>query len=172
MLAILLATFMTSVETTIIMTALPTIVSQLHGISLQSWIFATYLLLTALTTPIYGKFADRIGRKPVFLTGLILFSTGSLLCGLSNNIIMLVLFRALQGMGAGAIMPITFTMIADLFDYQKRSTMLALNNTAWGVSALLGPLLGGYIVDKLNWHWVFFINVPIGILVIVIISLK
>ncbi|AFS40446.1 MFS transporter [Leuconostoc gelidum] len=172
MLAILLATFMTSVETTIIMTGLPTIVSQLHGISLQSWIFATYLLLTALTTPIYGKFADRIGRKPVFLTGLILFSTGSLLCGLSNNIIMLVLFRALQGMGAGAIMPITFTMIADLFDYQKRSTMLALNNTAWGVSALLGPLLGGYIVDKLNWHWVFFINVPIGILVIVIISLK
>ena len=172
MMAILIATFMTSVETTIITTALPTIVSQLNGISLQSWVFATYLLLTAVTTPIYGKFADRIGRKPVFLTGLIIFTIGSFLCGVSNNMTILIIFRALQGIGAGAIMPITFTMIADLFDYQKRSKMLAMNNTAWGISALLGPLLGGYIVDKLSWHWVFFINVPIGILVILIISFK
>lgn len=172
MMAILIATFMTSVETTIITTALPTIVSQLNGISLQSWVFATYLLLTAVTTPIYGKFADRIGRKPVFLTGLIIFTIGSFLCGVSNNMTILIIFRALQGIGAGAIMPITFTMIADLFDYQERSKMLAMNNTAWGISALLGPLLGGYIVDKLSWHWVFFINVPIGILVILIISFK
>lgn len=172
MMAILIATFMTSVETTIITTALPTIVSQLNGISLQSWVFATYLLLTAVTTPIYGKFADRIGRKPVFLTGLIIFTIGSFLCGVSNNMTILIIFRALQGIGAGAIMPITFTMIADLFDYRKRSKMLAMNNTAWGISALLGPFLGGYIVDKLSWHWGFFINVPIGILVILIISFK
>ncbi|CAH1850603.1 Major Facilitator Superfamily protein [Leuconostocaceae bacterium R-53105] len=127
--AILIATFMTSVETTIITTALPTIVSNLNGLSYQSWIFAMYLLTTALTTPIYGKLSDQIGRKPVFLIGLVFFTTGSALCGLAGNMLSLILFRAIQGLGAGAIMPITFTMIADLFTYQERSKMLALNNT-------------------------------------------
>ncbi|CAH1852571.1 MFS transporter [Convivina intestini] len=167
--AILIATFMTSVETTIITTALPTIVSNLNGLSYQSWIFAMYLLTTALTTPIYGKLSDQIGRKPVFLIGLVFFTTGSALCGLAGNMLSLILFRAIQGLGAGAIMPITFTMIADLFTYQERSKMLALNNTAWGISALLGPLMGGYIVDNLGWHWVFFINVPLGVIVFLII---
>ncbi|MGX4593466.1 MFS transporter [Leuconostoc sp. JNUCC 76] len=172
MMAVLIATFMTSVETTIITTALPTIVSHLNGLSFQSWVFATYLLTTALSTPIYGKLSDRWGRKPVFMIGLLIFSIGSLLCGLANNIILLILFRGLQGIGAGAIMPITFTIIADLFDYERRSTMLALNNTAWGISALLGPLLGGYIVETLSWHWVFFINVPLGLLVFLIVFFK
>lgn len=172
MMAVLIATFMTSVETTIITTALPTIVSHLNGLSFQSWVFATYLLTTALSTPIYGKLSDRWGRKPVFMIGLLIFSIGSLLCGLANNIILLILFRGLQGIGAGAIMPITFTIIADLFDYERRSTMLALNNTAWGISALLGPLLGGYIVETLSWHWVFFINVPLGLLVFFIVFFK
>ncbi|WP_349533927.1 MULTISPECIES: MFS transporter [Leuconostoc] len=167
--AILIATFMTSIETTIITTALPTIVSQLNGLSYQSWVFAMYLLTAALTTPIYGKLADKIGRKPVFLIGLTFFSVGSLLCGFANSMGSLVLFRALQGIGAGAIMPITFTMIADLFTYEERSKMLALNNTAWGISALLGPIMGGYIVDNLGWHWVFFINVPLGLIVFLII---
>ncbi|AFT81751.1 MFS transporter [Leuconostoc carnosum] len=169
MVAVLIATFMTSVETTIITTALPRIVSQLDGLSMQSWVFATYLLTTALSTPIYGKLADRIGRKSIFLIGIIIFVVGSFFSGLSNQMIMLIFFRGLQGIGAGAIIPITFTIIADLFPYEKRTTMLALNNTAWGISALLGPLIGGYIVDQLSWHWVFFINIPLGILVFVII---
>lgn len=169
MVAIFIATFMTSVETTIVTTALPTIISELNGLSMQSWVFAMYLLTTAVSTPIYGKLSDRIGRKPIFVTGLIVFSIGSLLCGIASNIYFLILFRALQGIGAGAIMPITFTIIADLFSYEKRSKMLALNNTAWGISALMGPLLGGFIVDKLNWHWIFFINVPLGIIVLLLI---
>ena len=162
---------MTSVETTIITTALPNIVSSLHGISIQSWIVAAYLMTTALSTPVYGKLADRIGRKPVYITGLVLFTSGSLLCGLSTNIAMLVGFRALQGLGAGAIMPITFTVIADLYSYAHRANVMALNNTAWGISALIGPLVGGYLVTNLSWHWVFFINVPLGIVVLAIISL-
>lgn len=172
MVAVFVSTFMTSVETTIITTALPTIISELNGLAVQSWVFAAYLLTTALSTPIYGKVADRLGRKIVYIIGLILFTSGSLLYGLSSNIYILIVFRALQGLGAGAIMPITFTIIADLFTYEKRSKMLALNNTAWGISALAGPILGGFIVDRLDWHWVFFINVPLGILVLAIILIS
>lgn len=171
MIAIFIATFMTSVETTIVTTALPTIISKLNGLSMQSWVFAMYLLTTAVSTPIYGKLSDRVGRKPIFVTGVIVFSLGSFLCGIADNIYYLILFRAIQGIGAGAIMPITFTIIADLFSYEKRSSMLALNNTAWGISALMGPLIGGFIVDKLNWHWIFFINVPLGIIVLILVLL-
>ncbi len=170
MIAIFIATFMTSVETTIITTALPTIISKLNGLSVQSWVFAMYLLTTSVSTPIYGKLSDRVGRKPIFVVGLLVFSIGSLLCGIASNIYLLIFFRAIQGIGAGAIMPITFTIIADLFEYDRRSNMIALNNTAWGISALLGPLIGGFIVDKLNWHWVFFINVPLGIFVLTLVT--
>ncbi|WP_125567938.1 MFS transporter [Companilactobacillus insicii] len=167
--SIFIATFMTSVETTVVTTALPAIISDLHGLSIQSWVFAIYLLTTAITTPIYGKLSDGIGRKPIFLTGLFLFTLGSFLCGFATNMYFLVIFRALQGIGAGAIRPITFTIIADMFSFQERSRVMALNNTAWGISALIGPLLGGFIVDRINWHWVFFINVPLGILVFLLI---
>ena len=169
MIAIFIATFMTSVETTIITTAMPTIISKLNGLSMQSWVFAMYLLTTAVSTPIYGKLSDQLGRKPIFIVGLMIFSLGSFLCGIAPNIYLLILFRAIQGIGAGAIMPITFTIIADLYSYDKRSSKLALNNTAWGISALLGPIIGGFIVDKLNWHWIFFINVPLGLIVLVLI---
>ncbi|WP_238704020.1 MDR family MFS transporter [Companilactobacillus mishanensis] len=169
MIAIFVATFMTSVETTIITTALPTIISKMNGLSMQSWVFSMYLLSTSVSTPIYGKLSDKIGRKPIFIVGIIVFSVGSLLCGISPNIYLLILFRGIQGIGAGAIMPITFTIIADLFEYERRAKMMALNNTAWGISALFGPILGGFIVDKLNWHWIFFINVPLGILVLILV---
>lgn len=171
MIAIFIATFMTSVETTIVTTAMPTIISKLNGLSMQSWIFAMYLLTTAVSTPIYGKLSDQLGRKPIFIVGLMIFSLGSFLCGIAPNIYLLVLFRAIQGIGAGAIMPITFTIIADLYSCDRRSSKLALNNTAWGISALLGPIIGGFIVDKLNWHWIFFINVPLGVLALLLIVL-
>ncbi|GAB2027197.1 MFS transporter [Lactovum odontotermitis] len=162
--AIFVATFMTSIETTIVTTAMPTIISELHGLSIQSWVFASYLLTTAITTPIYGKLSDRIGRKPIFLFGLALFILGSFLCGFAPSMSFLILFRFIQGVGAGAVMPLTFTIIADLFKFEERARVFALNNTAWAISALGGPLLGGYIVDFLNWHWIFFINVPLGLL--------
>ncbi|KGO21022.1 hypothetical protein Q757_09860, partial [Oenococcus alcoholitolerans] len=156
---------MTSVEVTIVTTALPSIISQLHGLAYQSWIMSSYLLMTAITTPIYGKLADSFGRKKIFMFGLLIFTLGSLLSGLAPNIWFLVIFRAVQGAGSGAIMPLTFTIIADNYDFEQRAKIMAFNNTAWGISALIGPLLGGFLVDALSWHWVFFVNVPLGIFV-------
>lgn len=166
LLAIFIATFMTSVEVTIVTTAMPTIISELHGLEIQSWVFAVYLLVSAITTPIYGKLSDSMGRKKLFMFGLLLFIIGSFLCGFAPNMLTLIVFRLIQGIGAGAIMPLTFTIIADLFKFEERAGVLAFNNTAWAISALAGPLLGGWIVDTLGWHWVFFINVPLGLITI------
>lgn len=171
MLAVFIATFMTSVEVTIVTTALPAIIAALHGLAYQSWIMAAYLLTTAITTPIYGKLCDAYGRKGIFTWGVAVFTLGSFASGLAPSIGWLILARAVQGIGAGAVMPLTFTIIADFFDYTKRARMLAFNNTAWGLSALIGPLLGGFLVDRLSWHWVFFVNVPLGAIVLVLISL-
>lgn len=169
MTAVFIATFMTSVEVTIVTTALPSIISELHGLAYQSWIMSAYLLTTAITTPIYGKLADTIGRKKVFLWGVIMFTLGSLLSGLATNIYMLIAMRALQGIGSGAVLPLTFTIIADNYSFEERARVLAFNNTAWGLSALIGPALGGFLVDALSWHWVFFVNVPLGVIVAVLI---
>ncbi len=139
MTAVFIATFMTSVEVTIVTTALPSIISELHGLAFQSWIMSAYLLTTAITTPIYGKLADTLGRRNVFQWGVIIFTLGSFLSGLAPSILILILARAIQGIGAGAVMPLTFTIIADNFSFKERANILAFNNTAWGLSALVGP---------------------------------
>lgn len=164
--AIFVATFMTAIEGTIVSTAMPTIISNLHGMKLMNWVFSIYLLTNAMMTPIYGKMADRIGRKPIFIFGLALFVIGSSLCGLSNHMGTLIISRAIQGLGAGAIMPVSFTIIADIYPIEKRAKVLGFNGSAWGIASIIAPLLGGFIVDKLTWHWIFFINVPIGIITI------
>ncbi|MFT4245852.1 MAG: MDR family MFS transporter [Micrococcaceae bacterium] len=171
LLAIFIATFMTSVEVTIVTTALPTIVSEFHGVSQLTWVFSMYLLTTAVAAPIFGKLSDQIGRKPIFIIGLIIFVVGSALCGIATNMLLLIIFRAVQGIGAGAITPIIFTIIADVFSVEKRANVMALNNMAWGISAMIGPLLGGFIVDNLSWHWIFFINVPLGGIVLLLVSI-
>lgn len=171
MIAVFIATFMTSVEVTIVTTALPSIISALHGLAAQSWIMSAYLLTMAISTPVYGKLADSWGRQRIFQWGVVVFTLGSLLSGLANSIYLLIAARALQGFGAGAIMPLTFTIIADYFDFKERARILALNNTAWGLSALVGPMIGGFLVDNLSWHWVFFVNVPLGIIVFVLIQI-
>jgi MFS family permease len=160
---------MTSIEVTIVTTALPTISEDLRGLSQQNWVFTIYLLTTAISTPIYGKLSDQLGRRPIFITGVTLFAIGSGLCGLATTMPMLIAFRALQGLGAGAVLPVTFTIIADVFPLGDRSKIIALNNMAWGVSALLGPLVGGFIVDQISWHWIFFINVPLGVVALILI---
>lgn len=167
---IFIATFMTAIEGTIVTTAMPTIVGLLHGMEIMNWVFSIYLLTNAMMTPIYGKLADKIGRKPIFIAGIIIFVVGSALCGFSNSMMTLIISRAIQGVGAGAIMPVALTIIADMYDFEERTKILGLNNAAWGISSVLGPLAGGFIVDTIGWHWIFFINVPIGIGLIFLIQ--
>ena len=125
--------------------------------------------MTAVSTPLYGKLADSIGRKPVFLFGIALFVIGSSLCGLAQNMVELILFRVIQGLGSGAVQPVAITIIADLYTLQKRAKMLGLNSGFWGVASVIAPLLGGFIVQHLSWHWVFYINVPIGIIAFLLV---
>lgn len=160
---IFIATFMSAIEGTIVTTAMPTIVGSLQGIEIMNWVFSIYLLTSAMITPIYGKLADKIGRKPIFFIGILLFVLGSALCGFSNEMLTLIIARGIQGLGAGAIMPVSLTIIADLYDIDKRAKVLGLTSAAWGIASVFGPLAGGVIVDTVGWHWIFFINVPIGL---------
>lgn len=167
--AIFLTTFMTAIEGTIVSTAMPTIVSDLNGLEIMNWVVSTFLLMTAVSTPIYGKLADSIGRKPVFLFGIAVFVVGSALCGIAQNMVELILFRVIQGLGSGAVQPVAVTIIADLYKLEKRAKMLGLNSGFWGVASVIAPLLGGFIVQHLSWHWIFYINVPLGIIAFLLV---
>ena len=166
---VFIATFMTAVEGTIVSTAMPTIVGSLKGISIMNWVFSIYLLTNAMMTPIYGKLADKIGRKPIYLIGIIIFIIGSALSGLSQNMMQLIIFRAIQGIGAGSIVPVSLTIIADIYPPEKRASILGLNSAAWGIASIVGPLAGGFIVDAFSWHWIFLINVPIGLVLMLLV---
>lgn len=168
--ALLIATFLSAIEVTIISTAMPVIVEKLGGLELISWVFAVYLLTSAVTTPIFGKLADLFGRKVVFMVGVSLFVLGSILCGLSQSMEQLIWFRALQGLGAGALMPITFTIIGDIFNFEQRAKVQGLFSSMWGIAGIFGPLIGGFFVDYLSWHWIFFINIPFGLLSMLLIG--
>ncbi len=170
-LAVFMATFMTAIEGTIVSTAMATIVGSLDGLAIMNWVFSIYLLTNVMMTPIYGKLADRIGRKAVFIIGTIIFIVGSSLCGFAQDMMQLIIFRAIQGVGAGAIMPVALTIIADIYPAEKRAKVLGFNNAAWGIASIVGPLFGGFIVDVWTWHWIFFINVPIGLVLMVLIYL-
>ena len=167
--ALFIATFMSGVEGTIVSTAMPTIVASLDGLAIMNWVFSIYLLSSAIMTPIYGKLADKYGRKRVFVIGITLFVVGSALCAFSQTMHFLVMARLIQGIGAGAILPISMTIIADLYPIEQRANIMGLNNAAWGIASIVAPLIGGVLVEKLSWHWIFFFNVPIGIIVILLI---
>lgn len=168
--AVFVATFMTAIEGTIVTTAMPTIVGSLHGIEIMNWVFSIYLLTNAMFTPICGKLADKIGRRSIFIFGTLVFIIGSAMCGFSNTMLTLIISRAIQGIGAGAMMPVALTILADMYSAEKRAKMLGLNSTAWGIASVVGPLTGGVIVDTIGWHWIFFINVPIGLVLIGLVS--
>ncbi|WP_246553260.1 MDR family MFS transporter [Paenibacillus tritici] len=167
---VLLATFLAAIEGTVTGPAGPAIVGDFQGMQWLSWIFTAYLLAMAVTTPIFGKLSDLIGRKPVFIGGAVVFLAGSLLCGVSQSMEQLIIFRGIQGIGAGALIPMTFTIIGDIYSIKERAKTQGLLSSVWGISSLVGPLLGGYVVDYLSWRWVFVFNLPFGLLSIIFIS--
>ncbi len=156
-----------AVEGTIVATAMPSIVASLGGFEYYSWVFAAYLLSQAIATPIFGRLADLYGRKNILIIGISAFLAASIACGFATSMPMLILFRLLQGLGAGSTMTIVSTLAGDLYDVRERGRVQAYLSSVWGVSAVVGPLLGGALVENAHWAWVFWFNVPIGIIAII-----
>ncbi|MFN8485966.1 MAG: MDR family MFS transporter [Caldilineaceae bacterium] len=163
-LGIMLSLFMASMESTVIATAMPTIVSQLGGLEHYSWVFAAFMLTSTTFVPLYGKLSDLYGRRRVYLVAMILFLLGSLFCGLARTMPQLIIFRALQGLGAAGVLPLVFIMTGEMFTFEQRARVQGFFSGVWGVSSIVGPLLGGFIVDRLSWPWVFYINLLPGLI--------
>ncbi len=168
--AVLLGIFLSALDQTIVGTALPTIVSDLEGNDVYVWAFTAYLLTATISGPIYGKLSDLIGRRPVFLFGVSVFLIGSLLCGLSQEMWQFLLFRGVQGLGAGALFPISLAIIGDIFAPSERGKYQGFFGAVFGLSSILGPAIGGLITENFGWHWIFFVNIPLGIVVLYVIS--
>ncbi|MFK9089972.1 MDR family MFS transporter [Bacillus salipaludis] len=166
---ILLAILMSAMDNTIVATAMGTIVSDLGGFDKFIWVTSAYMVAVMAGMPIFGKLSDMYGRKRFFIFGLVVFLVGSALCGIAQTIIQLSIFRAIQGIGGGALMPIAFTIVFDIFPPEKRGKMTGLLGAVFGASSVLGPLLGAYITDYISWHWIFYVNVPIGIISLILI---
>lgn len=162
--AVMLSTALIALDSTIIATAVPAVVADLGGFSQFPWLFGVYLLAQAVTVPVYGKLADVHGRKPVLLVGIAVFVAASLFCGLAWSMPALVVGRALQGVGAGAIQPIGMTVIGDVYTVEERARVQGYVASVWAVSAVLGPALGGVFSDALSWRWIFLVNLPLGAL--------
>lgn len=162
--ALLLAMFMAALEATVVSTAMPTIVGELGGIESYAGVFTAYLLASTVPVPVFGKLADMYGRKPLLLGGIGLFLVGSVLCGTATSMNALIAFRALQGIGAGALLPIVITVVGDLFTFEERARIQGVFGSVWGVAGMVGPVAGGVIVKYLSWPWVFLVNVPFGLL--------
>ena len=166
----LLVIFMVSVEATIVATAMPTIVADLGGLRLFSWVFGAYFLTQAVTIPIYGRLADLFGRKALLIASIGIFLAGSILCGFSHDMLALIAFRALQGIGAGGMQPLSQTIVGDLYSGTERARVQGFMSATWGIAAVTGPLLGAFLVQHVGWPTVFWLNVPFGILCAIIVA--
>jgi MFS family permease len=162
--AVMAANFMIAIEATIVSTAMPQIVGQLGGLPLYSWVFSAFLLTQTATTVVFGKLADLIGRKTVMLVGIVIFLFGSILCGFAWSMPSLIVFRLVQGIGAGAVQPTAMTIVGDLYAVHERAKIQGWLASVWALAAVLGPLAGGLIIQRLSWAWIFWINLPIGAL--------
>jgi len=161
LISIMLSTSLVAIDSTIIATAVPSVVADLGGFGQFPWLFSVYLLAQAVTVPIYGKLADIFGRKPVMLLGIGLFLSGSILCGAAWSMLALIIFRALQGLGAGAIQPMSLTIAGDIYTLEERGRVQGYLASVWGISAVVGPTLGGVFSQYLTWRWIFFVNIPL-----------
>jgi EmrB/QacA subfamily drug resistance transporter len=162
LLAVMLSIGLVAIDTTILATAVPSVVDDLGGFTQFPWLFSIYLLGQAVSVPIYSKLADQYGRKPMMLFGVGLFLVGSLLCGLAWNMVALIVFRAVQGLGAGAVQPIGMTIVGDIYSIEERAKVQGYLASVWALASVVGPTLGGVFSDYLSWRWIFFVNLPIG----------
>jgi EmrB/QacA subfamily drug resistance transporter len=163
LLAVMLSTGLVAIDSTILATAVPAVVSDLGGFTSFPWLFSIYLLAQAISVPLYGKLADLFGRKPLMLLGVGLFVLGSLLCGFAWSMTTLIVFRLVQGLGAGAIQPVGMTILGDLYTLRERATVQGYLASVWAMAALIGPTLGGVFSDSIGWRWIFFVNLPLGV---------
>jgi len=162
LLAVMLSTGLVAIDSTILATAVPAVVSDLGGFTSFPWLFSIYLLAQAISVPVYSKLADLYGRKPLMLLGVGLFVLGSLLCGVAWSMSTLIVFRLVQGLGAGAIAPVGMTILGDIYTLQERATVQGYLASVWAMAALIGPTLGGVFSDTIGWRWIFFVNLPLG----------
>jgi len=168
--ALILVVLLASLDQTIVATALPTIVGDLGGLTHLSWVVTAYLLASTITGPLYGKFGDLYGRKPTLQVAIVIFLIGSALCGIAQNMPELIAFRALQGLGAGGLLTTTIAVVGDIIPPRDRGKYQGLFGAVFGVSTIVGPLLGGFFVDNLSWRWIFYVNLPIGAVALFVIA--
>jgi EmrB/QacA subfamily drug resistance transporter len=170
-LGVITGMFLAALEATVVGTAMPTVISSLGGLNHYSWVFSAYLITSTVTVPVWGKLSDLYGRRLFFQLGIAIFLVGSVLSGMAATMTQLIVFRAVQGLGAGALVPLGMTIIGDVYTVEERARMQAFFSGVWGISSVVGPVVGGFITDQLSWRWVFYINVPFGILAAVIMQL-
>jgi EmrB/QacA subfamily drug resistance transporter len=167
---IMLSLFLASMESTVVATAMPTIVGQLGGLEHYSWVFSAFMLASTTSVPLYGKLSDIYGRRRIYAIAMALFLLGSVMSGLANNMTQLIFARALQGLGAGGVQPLAFILIGEMFNLKQRARMQGFFSGVWGFSSIVGPLLGGFIVDQFTWRWVFYINIVPGLLAAALVA--
>ncbi|MEW9050460.1 MAG: MDR family MFS transporter [Neobacillus sp.] len=163
---LVITTLISALDANIMQTASPTIVNQLGGKELFAWIFSVYMLASTVTVPLFGKLADMYGRKRLLMIAVSLFTIGSILCGIAESMVSLIIYRGIQGLGAGGMIPLSMIIVGDLFSIEKRGKIQAVFSTIWALSSIIGPVLGSFFVEALTWRWIFFINIPIGIITV------